>query len=487
MLALVALSLAARLLFLGGKSLWADEAYAAALLDRPLLEGAALFSRGTPHPIGGFFLLWASAKLFGPTASGIRLLTALLTASAVIPVFGFIRRRLPGGAGWAALCWAVSPWSVSLGQEAWVYGPMAALAFWSLHLADGAWRGSRAALAFFIPVSVFGFLVQHVFILPAAAAVGLYFTLPAEERTGFLRPAVSALILLSAFIPVAAAFLGQFAARTRRLAAAGHGGLDLHRLAVRPPAVFLRLLPGGMLPEAWRDLVSAPVPLVTAAAAALLQTVAAADALLRKTLRRSFRIWLAAILLVPFLLFLKDDPTPRHFPLAWLVVAFGIASLASRRRWIGPAAAAFCLAMLVPYYGLGSWPYHRSDWRSAVRIVEERALESDAVILRGAKTALQAWEFYAVRDLECHSPHCTDPYRGEDEAPAREDPVPLLEGLLAGGRRVWLVEDTWGGPPLESLTGGRPALLDTTMGTLRILLLEDSRESSDPVSLRPGG
>jgi len=282
---------------------------------------------------------------------------------------------------------------------------------------------------------------------------------------------LSSLLLLTAFLPVVWTFLPQFAARSRRLTAAGHGGLDVHRLLVRPPSILLRLFAGGMIPEDPAGLTATTAGAVLTGSAALLQGAAAAAALAHRGFGRPFRLWTAGILVLPFVVFLKDDPTPRHFPLAWLALALGIACLASRWRWTGPVAASFCLVTLVPYYGLESWPYHRSDWEGAVRAVEERALEGDAVILRGAKTAQQAWDFYASGDLERFSPHCTDPYRGEEEAAPRLDPVPVMEGLLAEGRRVWLVDDSWGGPPLESVTGGRAALFDSTAGTIRILLL----------------
>lgn len=474
MLAILGVALAARLLLLGGKSLWADEAYAAALTGMPLREGASLFSRGTPHPIGGFFLIWSSARIFGGSASGIRLLTALLTATAVIPVYGFVRRRIPGGAIWAALCWALSPWSVSLGQEAWVYGPLAALAFWSIYLADGAWRGSKVSFAFFIPVSIAGFLVQHIFIIPATAAVALYFTVPRTERVGLAWPAISTGVLLSAFVPIAATFLDQFSARTRRMAAAGNGGMDFGRFLLRPPSVFLRLWSGGLIPEARGEILAVPLRTAAAVVALLLQAAAVIAALVRKSLRRSFRLWLAGALLLPFVLFLKDDPTPRHFPLAWMVLAVGVAAISQWRKWLGPAVVGFCLLMLVWYYPIDSWPYHESDWEGSVQVVEERALTGDALILLGAKTAMQAWNFYSTAGMERYSPHCTDPYLGEDEAAEKEDPALLLESLLEQGKRVWLVEDHWGGPPMESITGRRTALFDTTFGTMRILLLESS-------------
>jgi hypothetical protein len=108
---------------------------------------------------------------------------------------------------------------------------------------------------------------------------------------------------------------------------------------------------------------------------------------------------------------------------------------------------------------------------------------------------MQAWNFYEVTDMERYSPHCMNPYLGAEEASVREDPDLLLDGLIADGRRVWLVDDYWGGPPLDSLAGGLPVLFDTTFGTIRIMLLdsagkpvtEGSGHSAGGPDVRPSG
>ncbi len=473
-LALTVLAVAARLLLLGEKSLWADEAYAATLANLPLADACRLFSSGTPHPAGGIVLVWVSSRVFGHSAWGIRMLVALLTASAVIPLFDFTRRRFPAGAVWASLVWAISPWSVSLGQEAWVYGPLAASSIWAVCLADRAWRGSRPALAGFLAVSVAGFLVQHIFVLSAAAALGLYFTVPRSGRTGIRPLAASAALLCMVFLAGLIPFAGQFRARAARMAAAGAYALDFRRMIVRSPLVFARLWAGGLLPDSWRSLLAHPFPALAATVSAALQSAAVGCAAACRGSSRPHGAWIAAILLVPFVLFLRDDPTPRQFPLAWLATAVGVAALSARWRWAGPAVVLLCASMALPYYRLDTFPYHRSDWRGAVELVEERAGEGSIVVLAGAKTAGQAWDFYARRDLARLVPECPDPYLGDLGSAGRMDPAVLLDSLADAGREVWLVQDYWGGPGAFEMAGSRPVLFDSTLGTVTVILVGGS-------------
>ncbi|NLP06225.1 glycosyltransferase family 39 protein [Candidatus Fermentibacteria bacterium] len=468
--ALLAISAGTHLLLLGGKSLWADEAYTAGLLDRSFPEAASLFSRGTPHPCGGFFLTWSSASLFGRSEFGMRALVSLLTASSVIPVFLFLRRHLSRGAFWGALCWAASPWAVSLGQEAWVYGPLAALTAWAIHLADLSWRGSKAALAAFLPIAVAGFLVQHIFVFTAAAALGLYLTIPRGKRASPAAPLLASAVMLASFLAVFLPFTGQFEARAERMAAAGVAGIDFGRVLSGAAGVFSRLWVGGLIPESLRGALASRVSTAVLLAAVALQTPAVLHVLLsRRTLDRGIRIWLGAVLLIPFLIFLRDFPTPRQFPLAALALAFSAAALASRMRLYGPLSAAFCIALLVPYYNLRSFPYHRSDWRGAVALVESRAGSDDLVMLLGAKTALQAWDFYSRSSLDRIAPECRDPYLGDREASPRLDPAPIADSAAAEGRTVWFVQDYWGGAPVEAWLGDLRIRSDTTLGTVRVV------------------
>jgi 4-amino-4-deoxy-L-arabinose transferase-like glycosyltransferase len=450
--ALLAAALAARLLFLGHKSIWADEAYAAGLVDLPLREAMDLFSRGTPHPGGGLAVIWLSARLFGPAETGIRMLVALLTASATWPLFSFLSRRAGSrGAFWAAACWALCPWSVSLGQEAWVYGPMAALTLWAVHFADLAWRGSWRALAGFLAACAAGLWIQAMFLLSAAAGIALYFTLPREGRCSLRRVSASAAAVILAAVPVLIPMPAELAERSARMSRAGITGLDFARLLSRSPGVLARLLPGGLLPDSWNTILDTPKYLAVFAAGSLLQLWTLAAAFAGGGMKRSGKIWVAALLLVPLGLFLRDDPTVRQFPLGWLAAALCMAHASSRWRPTGPAAAAFCLLILAGYYGIDSFPYHRSDWRAAVQTVESSAGPGDAVVLLGAKSMAQAWDFYETDGLPRIAVDGGNPYLLDSESPAARDPLRVADSLLSEGGAVWLVMDHWAGPTLTEL------------------------------------
>lgn len=473
-LAILGIALAARLAFLGGKSIWVDEAYAAALVRLPFAEAARLFGRGTPHPAGGLLLVWLSGRLFGETGAGIRLLTALLSASAAIPVHGFLGRRFgAAGAATAALLWAICPWSVSLGQEAWVYGPLAALTMWALYLADRAWRGSPSALAGLLAVSAAGFWVQHMFVLTALACLGLYLVEPRASRVRVAVPAAAAAVMALVFVPMLLPFLDQFGRRAARMAAAGQPLLDFRRMLVRSPLVVPGLLADGLVPATARDLLSSPRLLAVAVAAACVQAWHVVAAALSRRLDRNTALWLALSGLLPFMVFLRDDPTARQFPLVWAALAACSAAAASRRPWAGIPALALCAALLPAYYRVQAFPYHRSGWMQAADYVL-RTEPGAPVVLAGSRTALQAWEFYSRGRTCAMAPEGADPYRGEHEQAPRREAASAVDSILGEGGRAWVVVDRWGGA--DPLEGARAAVLhDTSFGTVGVRLVEAAR------------
>lgn len=450
-------ALAARLAFLGSKSLWADEAYVSGLTSLPLGEAMHLFSEGTPHPGGGMAFLWLSARLFGWSEDGLRLLGALFTASAAAPLFLFLRRRTgTAGAFWATLCWALSPLCVSLGQEAWIYGQMAALSFWAVYSADRAWRGSLPALAGFVAACAAGVWIQYMFLLSAAAAAGLYFTLPRSGRVGIARLLAASAAILAVTVPVVLPLGEEMAHRAARMAAAGATGPDLSRFVRGSVSVATRLIPGGLLPESWSLLASAPRYVGAFAAGLAVQAVSLAKAASRPR-DAAFLVWTAAVFAIPFLVFLVDDPTARQFPLAWLAFSCTLASASSRLRWFGPASSAVCLALLAGYYGLTAFPYHRSDYRSAAASVDAAISPGDAVVLTGARSMTQAWRFYSSSGAEVLDTTGGNPYLPEERSCPPADPAELVDSLVSSGRRVFVVQDYWGGPSLyESIPGGIP-------------------------------
>jgi uncharacterized membrane protein len=452
MLSTLAVSIAARLLFLAGKSLWIDEALASGVTGMTPGEIVSNIAAGTPHPPMAFFVIRLSALLFGSGEFGLRLLIALIVASAAVPLYRLVARRAGAvPAFWAAMIWALSPFSVSLGQEAWVYGINAALTLWLVDLADLAWRGSRRALSGFLLVGIAGILTTHIFVLSVAAALSLYFTLGREERTSWKVPAVSAAILFLAYLPLLVFFLGQFAARGTRIAASLAAG-TAHRMLVRAPSEFLRLLADGLLPEASRNLLERPRMLAAYALNAVVILGIVLRALTDRKVSAGQRLWSALILLLPLTMFVRDDPTVRQLALAWVPFGLMAGTAFGRYRWLGPAVALLCLAALLPYYSLTSFPYHPSDWRRGVAAVESMAADGDVVLVAGGKSTGLAWDYYAEGSLERVAPGGETPYAGEAER-VPVDQAAVLDSLLESGRRVWILLDVWGGRSIEFLAG----------------------------------
>ena len=87
-----AVSLAARLAFIGRKSLWIDEALASGISNMGLGELVQKIATGTPHPPLAFLLIRFSVLLFGSSETGLRVLIALAVASASIPAYRLVRR-----------------------------------------------------------------------------------------------------------------------------------------------------------------------------------------------------------------------------------------------------------------------------------------------------------------------------------------------------------------------------------------------------------
>lgn len=447
-------SLAARLVFLGRKSLWIDEALASGVSRMGFGELVQNIVTGTPHPPLTFLLIRLSTLLFGQSEVGLRMLIALAVASASIPVYRLVRRsfgRKP--AFWSAMLWAVCPFAVSLGQEAWVYGINASLSLWLLDFADMSWRGSRRALAGFVVIGIAGILTQHVFILSILIAGGFYFAIPPMKRISWKVPAISTGLLLLAYVPVGLFFLGQFRGRSIRIASAGLAGGLRNRLLIRAPSEFFRLLAGGLLPEISQNLLDRPRMLaayvfnVVLITSMLVRTFVSRDTALR------LKIWLLASLLLPISLFLKDDPTIRQLAVVWMPFVLVSGLVFWKHRWSGALVVSLCLLALVPYYSLESFPYHRSNWRAGVETIESLADDSDVVLVAGGKSTAFAWDFYASGNLTRLTPGGNEPFLPDLER-SPIDVLSVLDSLLGDHERVWVLVDQWGGTTSASLTEG---------------------------------
>lgn len=459
---LASLALAVRLMGLGAKSLWADEAYAAGLMDMNVPDLVRMAVSGSPHPPLAFLVLRLSAALFGTGEAGLRALSAITSALAVIPLVSLVSRRLGMKAAlWGGAAWVLAPFAVSIGQEAWLYGMTAFLGFLLLDVCDRAWRGSRPAAWAVVPLALAGMLVQHLFALYVAAGFGLYLTVPRRERIGLRRILLMAGILAVLYAPFAPLLLEQAGMRSERMRRAGMDMSEVYRQRYlhRAPAVYVRLIPDGLLLEPGDYLLGDLKQLAFWTFFGSLSLYLMACLFMERGLGRPMRVWLLCILALPLLLFLREDPTVRHLTLLWVPLAFGIAAAFRRWRPGALAAVAGAAVMLLPYYNVKSFPYHRADWRSTVRLVEDNLEAGEGVLVIGQLSGGLAWDYYAAAGHPRSALGGEDPY-APNRLERRRTAEEALDSMRCCHQRVWLVMNHWGPGSYDSLFAEATVLMD---------------------------
>ncbi|MCK5115465.1 MAG: glycosyltransferase family 39 protein [Candidatus Aegiribacteria sp.] len=444
-----------RLLLIGAKSLWVDEAYAAGLMEMNPMDLIRMSIAGSPHPPLAFLFLKFSTLLFGQGEVGLRLVPAVASALAAVPLMLLIARRINlSSALWAGLIWAVSPFAVSLGQEAWLYGIVSFLGFLFIDIADRAWNGSRKALYFIVPIALIGMLLQHMFGLFVAAGFALYFTVPLKERLPWRQLALVSIIFAVLYSPFAVLMLEQASFRADRIsrAAMDMAAVYRYRLLVRIPTVFVRLIPGGLLLESGRGMLHDTKQIIFWLTFGAGNLFLLFNLFLRNLLDRKFRIWLLFLFAVPFLIFLKEDPTVRHLTILWIPLGFAIAAASRKWKYAGPIMLAAAAIMLLPYYNIRSFPYHRSDWRGAAVYVEERFSDGESVLVLGGQSGGLAWDYYSSGSFPRAALGGEDPYRNSI-VPGRSAQS-AVDSLLNLHDSIWLVKDYWGGPKTSDVIRG---------------------------------
>ncbi len=455
-----AAGLALRLICIGSKSLWVDEAYAAGLMDRSITDLIAMSTAGSPHPPLAFMFIKLSTIVFGNSEAGLRVISALASAMAAIPLMAFISRKINmKSAFWAGLIWAVSPFAVSLGQEAWLYGITAFFGFLFIDIADRAWHGNRRAAFALIPVALIGMLIQHLFALYIAAGFGLYFTVSRQDRLKFSRFVLMICLFLLFYSPFCLLLIKQAAFRAARMSRAG---MDMaavlkYRFLFRIPAVFARLIPGGLLIEAGRQFLTDKKQIVFWCIFCGGQLLLLINLFLRNTLKSKFRNWLLLVFLLPFLIFLKEDPTVRHLTILWIPLAFAIAFAAERWKYAGPVILVVTAIMLSPYYNISSFPYHRADWRAAVEFVENRIEHDESVLVIGGQSGGLIWDYYCDENTTRIVFDVIDPYTENLNFRGAADEV--IDSLLHEYDSIWIVKDYWAGPTAADYASDHEILL----------------------------
>jgi len=455
MAVLSVISLLARLLFLGSKSLWIDEclAWGATRMTWPDMFTAV--AAGTPHPPFAFVLIKLSSLLAGDSEFGLRLLVAVAVSSAVVPVFRLASRRTTVQGGfWAGMIWAVSPFAVSLGQEAWVYGVNAAISLWFADIADLAWRGSKKALTGSLVLGIFGILTQHIFVISVAVSCVLYLAVSKEKRIPLRRFLIVPGTLAVIYLPVFFFFSAQFLERGSRLASAGIEAGFGRLFSMQPVSQFVRLFAGGLLPEMSTNLLERPRMFSAYMVNFSVVLFLVIRPFFSRMLEHGDRKYLWLAIIIPFGMFFTDQPGIRQLSVLWIPLSITSAAVFSKLRWSGAVVSAMCILVLVPYYGMKTFPYHRSNWREAVATVESLAEPDGIVVAFGGKSTSLAWEYYSETDMDYLTPSGNLPFAPDRERD-RVFPEQLLDSLLesSGHSQVWVVLDVWGIPSIQSIKG----------------------------------
>lgn len=461
---LTALSLFTHLFLLNRKSYWVDEAYAAGLMHRPVSDVMELSSRSTPHPPGAFLFMRASAATAGNSPAGVRLFNALAVASAVVPLFLLSRRTLKDtrSSFFAALTWAVSPFSVSLGQEAWVYGLPAALSLWFLFFSATPWKGRGWLPVAWFLTGLAGLYTQFSFLLAVVSGVLLMLHAKQMHRMQW----VALTLLLLAWAPLVHEHTPEMGVRSARLQAAGVSPATApYRLARNAPPAIAGLTADGLVPDLYATCATdkwSAVALLSGLGLALVSICALA---LEKNASPRLRFWALASWMMPFAMFLVDSPGQRQVHLAVVPLTMGLGAAFRRFKPMAFIVLVLLATQLAYWYSLDTNAWHRSDWRGAAAHIRDNGRTEDRVLVHSGQSGGVAWDLSGGRPDRIALGGDEDPWSME-RGPSQ--PAMVADSILSRGERLWLVADLWGPPPLPS---GRTAEVERSFGRdLRVYL-----------------
>ncbi len=205
--AILLVALALRLINLGSRTLWYDEAFAVLFAEKDLhamLEGTVSVEEGGAadvHPLLYYGLVDQWMEAFGESPATVRLLSVLCGVATVGAIFGLARDWFGERVGLgAALISALAPFHVQYSQEARMYallGLTLTLATWAYWR---AWQNDRprAWLAFGVLAGVSMYVQQLAAF--QLVALGLLSALARDGRR-LMRTALAALSALVIYLP----------------------------------------------------------------------------------------------------------------------------------------------------------------------------------------------------------------------------------------------------------------------------------------------
>ena len=436
-----------RVLWLGAKGLWLDEAFSVWMAALPLDRLFTELGRLDQHPPLYYTLLhfWAA---FGQGEATVRLLSVLFSAATIPVVFLLGRRLLGTTAGFvAALLLALSPFHVRFAQETRMYalyafGAAAALLALA-HLLTGDRR--RRVWAAYVACTVQALWTHNTAIfLPLAVNL---FTIPAillagrraqpQPRAGDLDlPALRAWLFAQvAVFLIWSLWLTTWLEQVRRVD---------EEFWIQPPtrAVIVAL---------WPTFTSAHLPAAPGLTLGVSLLAAALFALGSAALRDRPRLLallltLCAVPVAGELLVSLRRPIFYDRTLIWVTIPFLLliaAGVTALRRW--PLAQALVLLLFAGANVLSLNEYYRrfdkEQWREAAAYVAQEAGGGDLLLFNASWVQIP-FEYYFARSgrtLEMRGAPADLFDAGVLEPIMDAADVPALERLLAARPCIWLV------------------------------------------------
>ena len=412
----VVVALTLRLVALGRKSLWLDEAVTLRIAAGDVSD--IVSARGDPHP-PLYYLLMHYWTGLGQSEFVARLPSALAGAAAIPLLYWLVREWK---SQWSAIAsaWflAVAPLHVWYSQEARMYALVCTLGLAStLAYAVAVRRGSLLAWVVWSLVTVTGLYTQYSMLLIVFAQVALFGLLRrrSSARQGTLWPALLALLAVSIlFLPQARIFVKQL------VLSGGHGGPWYYR------SLQLLLAEWGIaisLTQVYTAVISIGVIALTAAGIAAWT--------LRSRigwLRASAGLTVAAV--AAYLLILIASAVPRGLGLKrqGLIllpyVLAGIVAAISGYRYRTHLLVGL-VAVTLPLTGYVVMAQEQEPWRDVARYLEQQAEPQD-IIMVSAPYMQEPLGYYYHGEAQCAG-----------VGPA-DVPEKLLE-ITASPGRPWLV------------------------------------------------
>jgi mannosyltransferase len=377
---------------LDGQSLWPDEAYSWDLASQPI--GTIISQVLDDHVPGYFVLLHGWMSLAGDSAFALRFLSGLFAVLAVALLMALARPLLGHRAalltGFLA---ALNPFLLYYGQETRMYALLLVLAALALRLLVDACR-SELPTSWRWPAyacTVAAALYVHYYAILLAPVLAVAPVLLTPRRSVWLRNAAWLAVAGGLFVPWAVWRRGVFG----HFSPVTAGSVTVPRILTD---LVLALHTGEMPFETRRVLAEQRGAWALAAAAVLLACWGAI-----RGGRRAQLFTLATLLPVAAVVALtlgRRDFSPRHA----LVVLAGWLPLLSAGIVNVPRLLGAGLALvLLGGFGWSDRQYfanpefQRQDFRGAVRLLQERAAQGDAVILQSEIPLRPMIRYYAPK------------------------------------------------------------------------------------------